>query len=136
MMTRRTEVRLAKERQAAKIRHWVNIAVSAAKQSQRPSVPQISGVKTFNEVLSSFETYDLVLLPCLFGERESLKEILNDCTAKKILVFIGPEGDFTEEEAASALKKGAKPVSFGKAVLRVDTAAIYSLSSIKAILDL
>lgn len=133
LITRRTEVRLAKEKQAAKIKHWVNIAVSAAKQSQRASVPQINGIKTFNEALSSIEVYDLVLFPCLFGDRKSLKEILKDNSANKILIFIGPEGDFTEEEAGLALKNGAKPVSFGEAVLRVDTAAIYAVSAIKAL---
>lgn len=135
LITKRTEVRLSKERQPVKLKHWLNIAISAAKQSQRASLPTIDGIKTFNEVLASLKFYDLALLPCLFGVRKSLKEVLKERPATKILVFIGPEGDFTKEEVSLALKNGAKPVSFGQTVLRVDTAAIYAISAIKAILN-
>ena len=45
--------------------------------------------------------------------------------------MIGPEGDFTEQEIALAKESGFLPVSLGKQVLRVDTAAIAVVSFIK-----
>lgn len=38
---------------------------------------------------------------------------------------VGPEGGFTEEEVASALAAGWKPVSLGPRVLRVETAVVF-----------
>jgi len=43
-------------------------------------------------------------------------------------VWIGPEGDFTPEELDAIRASGALPISLGRLVLRVETAAIYSLS--------
>ena len=43
-------------------------------------------------------------------------------------IWVGPEGDFTDEELESLEKWGAQAVSFGSLVLRADTAAIYALS--------
>ena len=43
-------------------------------------------------------------------------------------VWIGPEGDFTPEELEAIQAAGALPISLGRLVLRVETAAIYCLS--------
>jgi len=50
-----------------------------------------------------------------------------DATA--ITFAIGPEGDWTEEEMASALACGFVPLSLGKHVLRSETAALHVLSA-------
>ena len=47
---------------------------------------------------------------------------------KSVAVWIGPEGDFTPAELAAIQASGAQPLSLGKLVLRVETAAIYCLS--------
>jgi len=39
-------------------------------------------------------------------------------------VFIGPEGDFTEQETSEMLAKSFVPFSLGKAILRTETAGI------------
>lgn len=134
LVTKRTEVRLNKKRQALKLVHWRNIAVNAAKQCKRATVPGITEIKTFKETLNLLGNYTLALLPSLIGERKTLKEILKSVHPDKILIFIGPEGDFTEEEISLAVKKGAVGVTLGNTVLRVDTAAIFTISAIKAIL--
>jgi 16S rRNA (uracil1498-N3)-methyltransferase len=43
-------------------------------------------------------------------------------------VWIGPEGDFTVDELKLIQAGGAQPVSMGRLVLRVETAAIYGLA--------
>ncbi len=135
LMTKRTEIRLTKEKQTSKVMRWMKIAVSSAKQSRRAILPEIREIKTFKEVLNDFADYDLVLLPCLVGGRKAIREILQENRAKNILVLIGPEGDFAPDEIDSAIRKGAKPVTLGKTVLRVDTAVIFAVSAIKAILE-
>jgi 16S rRNA (uracil1498-N3)-methyltransferase len=44
--------------------------------------------------------------------------------AQNVLILIGPEGDFSEEEITFALEKGCKPISLGKERLRTETAAV------------
>jgi 16S rRNA (uracil1498-N3)-methyltransferase len=45
-----------------------------------------------------------------------------------IMVFVGPEGDFTPDELQAIEAAGARPISLGPHVLRVETAALYCLS--------
>ena len=49
-------------------------------------------------------------------------------------LFVGPEGDFTPGELA-ALMQVAVPTSFGDAILRAETAAIYGLAVLTAAID-
>ncbi len=134
LITGRSEVHLNKERLALKLKHWTNIGISSAKQSQRATIPQISDVKTFKAVISCADNYNQVLIPCLTGKRKLLKEVLKINHSGKILVLIGPEGDFTQEEVSLAVKHKAVAVSLGELVLRIDTAAIYVISAINALL--
>ena len=41
-----------------------------------------------------------------------------------VLVAIGPEGGFTDEECASAVDSGFEQLSLGARILRIETAAI------------
>ena len=43
-------------------------------------------------------------------------------------MWVGPEGDFTAAEYAAIQKSGARPITLGPLVLRVETAASYGLS--------
>jgi 16S rRNA (uracil1498-N3)-methyltransferase len=47
---------------------------------------------------------------------------------KRVLVLVGPEGDFTPAEIALAKTSGCRPVTLGPIILRTETAAIYCLS--------
>jgi 16S rRNA (uracil1498-N3)-methyltransferase len=51
-----------------------------------------------------------------------------------MFIFIGPEGGFTSEEIALAKKNGLMVVSFGKRILRAETAAISAVSLIQFLL--
>ena len=46
------------------------------------------------------------------------------------LVLIGPEGDFSPEEIALALKCGFEPISLGESRLRTETAALVACHTI------
>ncbi|MDD5154891.1 MAG: RsmE family RNA methyltransferase [Candidatus Omnitrophica bacterium] len=129
--TERTIVRLDKKKKELRLGHWRNVAQSASQQSQRSSLPVIEPVQSVKEALSGAKGYDLKLIPTLEGERRSLKDVLRGSGAKNILVFIGPEGDFSPAEVELAKKSGCVAVSLGKEVLRVETAAVAVASYIK-----
>lgn len=128
--TSRVIVKLDKARKILRHKRWEKIAVSAAEQSKRQSIPVVEQVKGMKEVLAEAGNYDLKIIPTLAGSRISIKDAL--CVKpKNILIFIGPEGDFTDEEVTLAKKTGCVPVSLGENVLRVDTAAIAVVSFIR-----
>ena len=58
---------------------------------------------------------------------------VDDCQASKdlsVVIMIGPEGDFSTREIELALQKGFLPVTLGESRLRVETAAVVSVSEI------
>jgi 16S rRNA (uracil1498-N3)-methyltransferase len=131
--TERVIVILNKNKQASRLERWKKIALSAAQQSQRNSLPVIGPVKSIEEVLSEAGSYDFKIIAYLTGERKTLNEVFNKGNFKNILVLIGPEGDFTPEEVSLALEAGFIPVTLGDSVLRVETAAIAVASFIRLI---
>ena len=69
---------------------------------------------------------------CFEGElpRQSIEDVLKDASeGSAITVMIGPEGDFSPEEAALAIEKGFIPVHLGPSRLRTETAAVTAVTA-------
>jgi len=132
--TERVVIKLDKSKKISRLERWKKIALNASQQSQRRAITIIEPIKQIREVLSEAGDYDLKLIPTLLGERKSLKEIFAQFNPQNILVLIGPEGDFTPQEVALAVKAGFIPLTLGKLVLRVDTAAIAVVSVLNHVL--
>jgi 16S rRNA (uracil1498-N3)-methyltransferase len=54
--------------------------------------------------------------------------------AQRILALIGPEGGWADDEVAGAIAAGARPISLGPNVLRIETAAIALAAAIHPLL--
>ena len=78
--------------------------------------------------------FEMALVGSLQKERRHPRVCFQEFKAKhgrlpqSVGVWIGPEGDFTLEELDAIQAAGALPISLGRLVLRVETAAIYCLS--------
>ena len=59
---------------------------------------------------------------CYKDDKRVLKDEIE--RGRDVLVLIGPEGDFSEQEVADALRLGFVPVSLGNSRLRTETAAV------------
>ena len=85
---------------------------------------------------TSNDTYDTTLrliAYCFEDEdvpRRSIKEVLKGFKGKDVIVMIGPEGDFSAEEARLALEAGFIPVHLGDSRLRTETAALAATASV------
>ncbi|MBU0709542.1 MAG: 16S rRNA (uracil(1498)-N(3))-methyltransferase [Candidatus Omnitrophica bacterium] len=124
LLTERVVVKLDKSKERLRLERWRKVALSAAGQSQRSTLPLIDPVKSLPEVLVESNKFGLKLIPTLSGVRKSLVEVFAKSRSNNMLFFIGPEGDFTDQEVRSAIEAGCIPITLGDLVLRVDTAAI------------
>jgi 16S rRNA (uracil1498-N3)-methyltransferase len=108
------------------------IALAAMKQSGRCVLPEIAPSASFRELVTSARTHGLRLLP---HERAGSEEFIDSVIARhqdaaSVVVAIGPEGGFTEEEVSEATAAGFMVVSLGPRRLRAETAAIRAVSYI------
>lgn len=124
LKTERTIVEYSPEKSKEKLKRWQAIAVEASKQCGRIKLPEIEPVSEFSKVVSQAKNYELAVIPHLGPGNKSLKEIFRDSRPSSIIIFIGPEGDFSPREINSAKENGCIGASLGDLVLKVDTAAI------------
>lgn len=124
--TKRCIVKLDEKKAAAKTKRWNAIAESAAKQSKRGIVPEVSMPISFKSALERAKEMDLALIPYEEAENmERTRQIIGNIEAgMSIGIFIGPEGGFAPEEVEQAIKSGASDITLGKRILRTETAGM------------
>ncbi|MFH1953659.1 MAG: 16S rRNA (uracil(1498)-N(3))-methyltransferase [Pseudomonadota bacterium] len=124
--SQRTIIQLEKDRTANRLRHWQEIAKSAAKQSGRIVPAQISPPVSLKELTAKWKE-ERGLKAVLWEEEEArgLKGLLRDSQrGDKFIAIVGPEGGFAREEIALFRDAGFAPLSLGNRILRSETAAI------------
>ncbi len=93
---------------AGKLERWRRLAKSAAQQCGRTDVPEVALPLGLAALLASFADYDRVLVPWELADgialRERLPALLDG--ARRVLVVIGPEGGFSQDEARRANARG------------------------------
>jgi 16S rRNA (uracil1498-N3)-methyltransferase len=106
------------------------IILSAIKQSEKAWLPKLNPLQTFSSFISQEHTAEKLIAHC----NEDVKLQLKDFeSAQNILVLIGPEGDFSKEEIASASEKGLKNLSLGNSRLRTETAGVYVCAAVSSL---
>lgn len=115
-----------------KIVRWQKIAESAAKQSGRGIIPEISAIMSLNDALNSVSGCDLVFAPYECEEHVTLKEIFKSVTDPHSVAFIiGPEGGFDIEEINKIKTAGVPTVTLGKRIMRCETAPVAALAMLE-----
>lgn len=131
VMTKRCVVKLEDEKkELKKLERWQAIAESAAKQSGRGMIPNISRVINFSDAITQAANEGLGLIPYeaatgMLSLQQAAKQAV---TQQTVSVLIGPEGGFEETEIEAAKQQGIIPVSLGKRILRTETAGFTTLS--------
>ena len=107
-----------------KTERWRKIAESAAKQSGRGIVPEITAPVTFKQAVEQMKEDDIAFAPYECEEQNRIKDVLKKYKKdiKNISFIIGPEGGFDPSEAELIKNSGIDTVSLGKRILRTETA--------------
>jgi 16S rRNA (uracil1498-N3)-methyltransferase len=126
------------ERAQKRLIHWRAITQAACEQCERTVLPLVEPIQTIADYLSKASEEHLKdtrkLIFCT-GDHPSLAKIIGPLPAQNVILLIGPEGGFSPEEIALALKAGFQAASLGKRILRTETAGIAAISTIHAIWD-
>lgn len=111
---------------------WLKIAIDASRQSGRKLTPAVHPVQDWQGFLSRAGEYDLALLPWEKEKGRLLREAAAPLSGTgkpvRILVAVGPEGGFTDLEAAEAAQAGFVAVSLGPGILRATTAGVAAVA--------
>ena len=124
LTTERCDVKLKGDREDKRLRHWQQVAISAAEQCGRARVPDIQPVMTVQQWLEHARACDLRLV--LHHRTERSLNTLEKPSS--IALMIGPEGGLTAEEIALAEDNGFLPVALGPRVLRTETAPVAAIA--------
>ncbi len=113
---------------------WQKIAFEACKQCGRSYVPPIEAPVNISDFLADLH-YDQKIILWENESKNSLQPFSSTNPPNSLLLLIGPEGGFTQEEVSLALAAGFTSASLGNLTLRAETAAISALAITQYLLN-
>jgi len=118
------------ERKIIKPVRLEKIIVAAAKQSLTATFPRLNEARNLSELLGTDHRGDK-FIACLSDKSSPLK--IKYQKGSDVLILVGPEGDFTENEVEHALKNGFEQVTLGHGRLRTETAGVVACHTVALI---
>ncbi len=125
VIARRTDAHLAAAA-GKRVERWRRIVHEAAQQSRRVSIPEIREPLKLKDVLQTEGALRIVLAEG--GADLSLAEALAHSANSPIVLAVGPEGGWAEDELEQFAAAGWTAASLGPTILRAETAAIAGLA--------
>jgi len=122
VIVRRTDSHLTAAA-AKRLERWQRIARQAAEQSRRAAPPEIAAPIKVAEAFSFPGSLRIVLAES--EERTLLRDVVKpDAAEVGVVLAVGPEGGWTEDELQSFRQAGWISASLGNTILRAETAAM------------
>jgi len=123
------------ERKVFKSERARKIVLSAMKQSLKASLPEVAepvSVRSFIESVRSSGAVKLIAWCFDDGPapRVPVMEAIKATGCDEYIVLIGPEGDFSQDEARLAFDAGFRPISLGASRLRTETAGVAAAAAV------
>ena len=132
-ISERSVPRPGAKRLPARVERWEKILKESCKQCQRARLPEIIQMMSFEEVVQYGRSCDLKIV---FYENESatlnsLLSPLPPSVPRKILLILGPEGGFSDQEIEKVQAAGFVVAGLGPRILRAETATIAACTLIQ-----
>jgi 16S rRNA (uracil1498-N3)-methyltransferase len=106
-----------------RVERWQRLAHQASEQSRRATVPEISNPLKLKDAVHEAATLRFLLAET--EKQQSLHQALEaNRTSQSLLLAVGPEGGWTEDEITLFTREGWISTSLGETILRAETAAI------------
>jgi 16S rRNA (uracil1498-N3)-methyltransferase len=133
LATDRVILKLSEKQEETHQARWRRIALEAAQQSERWTLPTIFPLQTFQQFLETHQHSQLIMM----AERSESSSLLTiPCSSEQsdsaVTIIIGPEGGWAPKELETAQTKNIRFASFGKAILRAETASVAALAILQA----
>lgn len=131
VQTQRSMTKLAGERAEKRTQHWHGITIAACEQCGRNVLPKIHAPLEFSAWIATMGNASgskFILSPeavTTFHEQPKPQE--------KATLLIGPEGGFSADEVQHALQAGFVPIRLGARLLRTETAAMASITTLQTL---
>ncbi|MDP1808223.1 MAG: RsmE family RNA methyltransferase [Actinomycetota bacterium] len=116
-----------------RVERWRRIAEAAAKQSRRPTLPQIDPPLSWSEFKNTLADFDLVIV-FWEGASDPVDLALSGFAGQNLAVVIGPEGGLAAAEVTALVDAGAKTAWLGPRILRTETAPVAALALVNFVL--
>lgn len=118
-----------------KIERYQKIAKEASEQSHRTVIPKIYPMHNIHEILATSHSFDVKIIANEDEAKTNRFRSLGDLVrpiqpGQQVLVVIGPEGGFSEEEIERFKEFDFISVRFGPRILRTETASLYLLAAL------
>ncbi len=117
---------------AERIARWRRLAIAAAKQSQSASAMEVRAPIDIDDMIRSVSVGTLAVV-CTQGA-EPLDGLIRRAHPRAILIAVGPEGDFDDDERAEVSSAGFVAVGLGPNRLRSETAALAAVGIAQGLL--
>lgn len=111
---------------AERLARWRRLALAAAKQSQSASAMEVRSPVGIDDLIRGVQPGTLAVICAQGGE--PLGEVIRRVRPRGILIAVGPEGDFDDDERAKAADAGFVAAGLGPNRLRSETAALAAVS--------
>ena len=116
------------ERKKIRLDRLTKVVAAAMKQSIKPHLPLMNELTKFKDFVKQDFNGQKLIAHCNDGEKTILKQIYQP--QNNVLIMIGPEGDFSNEEVKLAFENQFNAISLGDERLRTETAGIASVHTI------
>jgi 16S rRNA (uracil1498-N3)-methyltransferase len=124
----------AEARSAAPDDRLLRLCIESCKQSRRAWLPVIAPPRTPADLVADAVRAGPMIIAHPGGAPLSAWWREADATAidrDGLTIVIGPEGGFTDDELAAMIEAGAVAVDLGPGILRIETAAVATLSALR-----
>lgn len=106
------------------------ILISSIKQSLKYHLPKLNEITYFKDFIKKDFKGSKYIAHCKKSKKIELKEKKPE---KRILILIGPEGDFSNDEIKKSIEREYEEISLGNNRLRTETAGIVAVNIINLI---
>jgi 16S rRNA (uracil1498-N3)-methyltransferase len=107
---------------------WQRIVESAVAQSGRTRLPALHPVRPFDELVADPTAFDLKILLFEHGTDSLGGAAERRPAPRSVLLAVGPEGGWSEQEVQQARQAGFVVARFGPRTLRTETAGLAALA--------